>query len=165
MKTIAKLVVFTAIFGAACGEYVEEPETFDEGVTTGADDSVAAIGQGLISTVALDSLVCPFGLLCVFPVADWDTGHSRWGEGWGMPRGDCDVWYFLPPHHANQTSAIINNQGAGAVSYFYDDAGPNPDIYIGQSRAYDYIGDLQARRAADGSNPNDRIDYIHVTCQ
>jgi hypothetical protein len=157
MKIIQKLLVFTAILSAACTDYSGGPETLDEGAPSGMDDSVASVEQGL-STITVSNGICPSGFLCVFTAAKKDN----WGVGAGIV--GCG-WYFYPPGIANLISAIINNQQPGAVSYFYDARGasPNDDVYIGQSQAFDEIDDLQQRRAADGSDPNDRIDYVHVT--
>jgi hypothetical protein len=166
MRTIEKLIIFTAILGAACGEYVDEPEAFDDGAPSDTDESVGSIQQGLISAFWVFDGTCDFGFVCVYPVADWQTDHDLWGLG--LEFAGCgwvqDVAAYSPDFR-NSISAIINNQQPGAVSYFYDarGAGSNDDLYIGQSQAFDYIGDLQTRVAADGSNPNDRIDYIHVT--
>ena len=158
MKIIETLFLFTAVFSAACSEYAKEPESFDEGAPSGTDESVASVKQAVIGTIAVSHGECPFGFVCAYTAADWDG----WGVGAGIP--GCG-WFTYPPGVANRISAIINNQQPGAVSYFYDARGngPNDDVYIGQSQAFDYIGDLQTRVAADGSNPNDRIDYVHVT--
>lgn len=157
MKIIQKLIVFTAIFSAACSEYAEGPDTLDEGAPSGMDDSVASVEQGL-TTLSVNNGNCPFGYVCVYTAARQDG----WGLGVGV--SGCG-WFIYGSKVANLISAIINNQQPGAVSYFYDARGPSPsdDIYIGQSQAFDEIDDLQQRVAADGSNPNDRIDYVHVT--
>lgn len=157
MKTVKIALALAALplTVSACALDVD-----DEGATTGTDESVASVEQAVITTFLITSRSCPYGSVCVFWAADWDTGNALWNYGYMFV--GCG-WKWVPTDIANQISAITNNGEPGKVSYFYDANGDGPDIYLGQSPAYDHIRDLQARVAADGSNPNDRIDYVHVT--